>query len=61
MVNDQWSSENSATELLNKPLLSFLLRDSLEVAKGASSGSTAGNSFSSTGEDNVEVHAINTS
>jgi hypothetical protein len=55
------SSEDGATESLNEPLLGLLLGDSLEVTKGAGSGSAASDSLASASKDNVEVHAVNTS
>jgi hypothetical protein len=61
MAGKETRSEDGATELLDEPLLSFLLGDSLEVAEVAGSGSAASNSLASAGEDNVEVHAIDTS
>ena len=54
-------SEDGAAELLNEPLLGLLLGDSLELAEGGGSCSSSSDSLSSTGEDDVEVHAVNTS
>ena len=51
-------SENGATELLDEPLLGLFLGDSLEVAEGAGSCSSSGDSLASAGEDNVEVHTV---
>jgi hypothetical protein len=61
MVRKRSCSEDSATELLDEPLLGLFLGDSLEVTESAGSGSAAGDSLASAGEDNVEVHAVNTS
>ena len=51
-------SENGASELLNEPLLGFLLGDSLEMAENACSCSSSGDSLSSAGEDYEEVHTV---
>ena len=58
---EQSCSEDGATELLNEPLLGLLLGNLLEVAKVGGSCSASGHSLAGAGEDNVEVHAVDTS
>ena len=60
-VSDLSRSENGATELLSEPLLGLFLADHLEVTEGAGSCSASGNSLAGSGEDNVEVHSVDTS
>ena len=54
-------SEDGATELLDEPLLGLLLADSLEVTESAGSCSPSGHSLASAGENDVEVHTVDTS
>lgn len=53
-------SENGTSELLDEPLLSFFLADLLEVTEDSGVGLSSGDSLAWSGEDNVEVHTINT-
>ena len=55
------SVEDSTTTLLNEPLFGIFSRHALEFSNDTVSLSSLGDSASSTGEDNVEVHTENTS
>ena len=57
----QTCSEDGATEFLNEPLLGLFLADLLEVSEGAGSRSSSGDSLAGSGEDDVEVHTVDTS
>ena len=54
-------SQDGTSELFNKPLLGLLLADLLEVAELGGSVLSSHHSLAGSGEDNVEIHAVNTS
>jgi hypothetical protein len=54
-------SQDGTSELFNKPLLGLLLADLLEVAELSGSVLSSHHSLARSGEDNVEIHAVNTS
>ena len=53
-------SQDGSGHLLGEPLLGVLRGNFLELAEFASSVLSSGHSLSSSGEDDVEVHAENT-
>ena len=55
------SSNDGSSHLLCEPLLSFIGTDLLEFAESVSGMLSSGDSLASSGQDNIEVHAENTS
>jgi len=54
-------SDNGTSALLGEPLLGIIRSDSLEFTEFSSGVLSLGDSLSSSGEDDVEVHTENTS
>ena len=55
------SVKDGTTALLDEPHLGLFLGDSLELAEAVGLCASASNTLTGTAEDNVEVHAENTS
>ena len=53
-------SNDGSSALLSEPLLGIIRSDSLEFSEFASGVLSLGDSLSSSGEDNVEIHTENT-
>jgi len=55
------SGEDVSTVLLDEPVTGIISSDSLEFTEDVSLGTSTGNSLSSSGENDEEVHTENTS
>ena len=61
LLSNSCSVEDGTTALLDEPLFGFSLRNTLELANTASSVASAANASAGSAENDVKVHAEDTS